>query len=86
MKATLTTHDLDGLAHAIDRQGIDFVPAELIQTLADQASEVGASSTLTTLIVDHREPRVARERAFVKLGTRLLSPHRPRRLGPQLAA
>lgn len=86
MEATLTTHDLDGLAHAIDRQGIDSVPASLIEDLAAQASAAGASTTLTTLIVDPTEPRVVRERAFVKLGARVLGARNPRRRCTQRAA
>ena len=68
---SLTLADLDGLARAIDQRGIDAVPATLIRSLADEAHADGASATLTTLIVDPAEPRVARERAFVKLGARI---------------
>ena len=71
MEHSLTLADLDGLARTIDQRGIDAVPATLIRSLADDARADGASTTLTTLIVDPAEPRVARERAFVKLGARV---------------
>lgn len=71
MEQSLALADLDGLARTIDQRGIDAVPATLIRSLADEARTDGASTTLTTLIVDPAEPRVARERAFVKLGARV---------------
>ena len=72
MNRHLTPRDLDRLARTIDREHIDAVPAATIHTLADQARRAGASSTLTSLIVDPSEPMVARERAFLHLGARLL--------------
>ncbi len=72
MDRHLTPQDLDGLARAIDRQGIDSVPSTTVHALADQARRAGASPVLTTLIVDTAEPVVARERAFLHLGARLL--------------
>ena len=73
MDRHFTPRDLDRLARTIDRENIDVIPMATIHELADQARRAGASRTLTSLIVDPPEPVVARERAFLHLGSKLLS-------------
>lgn len=72
METTFTPHELEVFARVVDRAGIDGVPAETIDQLADAALDLDIHPIVAQVARDADEPRVARERATLRLVARLL--------------
>jgi hypothetical protein len=64
-------------ADAIERTGIESVPASLLTELADAARDANVSPVVLAVLVDPTEPTVARERAFMKAAIRIIGADRP---------
>ena len=62
--SNLTRESLEGLAHRVYVAGIEATTPETLEALAETAEAVGVSPVLVEVLVDPREPVVARERAF----------------------
>ena len=67
---------LHDLALRVADDGVDAERADVAR-VARRASRLGASSVLTDLVIDPREPQVARQRAFGELAS-FLSAQRSR--------
>jgi hypothetical protein len=71
---TQQTHPqlLARFADAMERTGIESVPASLLTELVDTARGVDVSPVVLGVLVDPTEPDVARERAFRKAAIRII--------------
>jgi len=63
---TFAPQTLDDLAFRVATQGVDCDRPAVAQ-VARRAARLGASSVLTDVLLDPREPGVARQRAFGEL-------------------
>ncbi|NNE11233.1 MAG: hypothetical protein HKN41_03195 [Ilumatobacter sp.] len=59
-----TIADLDRLGVLIDRNGIEAVPAHLLDAVIETAEQLGIRPVAKQVLADPAEPTVARERAF----------------------
>ena len=71
--------DLDRIGSIIDRDGLDAVPQQLLQTLAHDAKEAGIRTVAASVLVDPDDPIVVRERAFAVLACGLIGASARRR-------
>lgn len=76
METAFTPHDLDVFSRTVDRAGIEGLPDDVIEQLADSAVDEGASPVAAEVARSADEPRVARERALLLLVARLLGRNR----------
>jgi hypothetical protein len=60
------------VADHIDGGGIELLPSQLLSELVVAARAADASEVVIGVLVDPTEPAVARERAFVKLASRIV--------------
>jgi len=74
--APQTVGSLHDLAFRIAAEGVDAERADVAR-VARRAARLGASSVLTDVVLDPREPQVARQRAFGELAS-FLGAHRGR--------
>lgn len=63
---------IDDAARAIDRVGITLVPSGLVDDVVRQGREAGASPIALGVLADPTERRVVRERAFVRVASRVI--------------
>ena len=76
MENTFSPHDLDVFSRTVDRAGIEGLPTDVIDHLADSAVDQGASPVAAEVARSESEPRVARERALLFLVARLIGRNR----------
>lgn len=67
-----TPTTLERIATHIADDGIALLPAAFLTDAVAAAREAGASEVVIDVFVDPTEPAVARERAFVKLTSRII--------------
>ncbi len=72
MKQTTTLEFVDDVARAIDRQGITHVASGLVDGIVEQGRLAGASPIAIGILADPAERRVVRERAFVRVASRVI--------------
>jgi hypothetical protein len=84
---TTTTTSLSHLGYAIAAEGITADPVSL-DLLASDARELGVNDVLVAVMVDDRQPSVARVRAFARVSSAVaneLTDAMPRRYERELA-
>lgn len=72
MEHTPTLELVDDAARAIDRRGITNVPSTMVADIVQHGRTAGASPIALGILADPAEPRVVRERAFVRVAARML--------------
>ena len=72
MERTSSPHTLRRFAEFIERDGIERVPADLLNELLVAGRAVDASPVAMGVVVDPTEPAVARERAFSLLSIQII--------------
>jgi len=72
MERTTSPAILDRFAEIIERDGIEHVPAGLLNELLAAGRAVCASAVAMAVVVDPTEPGVARERAFGLLSIQII--------------
>ena len=72
MERTSSPDILRRFAEILERDGIEHVPASLLNELLGAARAVDASAVAMAVVVDPTEPAVARERAFGLLSTQII--------------
>jgi len=72
MEKTTTLELVDDAARAIDRQGIALVPSTMVADIVRQGRDAGASPIALGILADPSERRVVRERAFVRVASRVI--------------
>ncbi len=72
MERTSSPDILRRFAEILERDGIEHVPADVLNDLLGAARAVDASAVAMAVVVDPTEPAVARERAFGLLSTQII--------------
>ncbi len=72
MEQTTTLELVDDAARAIDRQGITRLPSTMVTDLVRHGRDAGASPIALGILADPSERRVVRERAFVRVASRVI--------------
>ncbi len=72
MERTSSPDILRRFAEVLERDGIEHVPADLLNELLGAARAVDASAVAMAVVVDPTEPAVARERAFGLLSIQII--------------
>src|SRR6187399_3337119 len=72
MERTTSPAILDRFAEIVERDGIEHVPAGLLNELLAAGRAVDASAVAMAVVVDPTEPAVARERAFGLLSIQII--------------
>ncbi len=72
MERTSSPDTLRRFAEFIERDGIERVPADLLNELLAAGRAVDASAVAMAVVVDPTEPAVARERAFGLLSIQII--------------
>jgi len=72
METNPTRRLLDRFSEAIEAEGIEAVPAEVMISFVEVARSVDASPVAIGVLADPTEPAVARERAFCKLSIQVV--------------
>jgi hypothetical protein len=72
MERTSSPDILRRFAEIIERDGIERVPADLLNELLAAGRAVDASTVAMAVVVDPTEPSVARERAFGLLSVQII--------------
>jgi hypothetical protein len=93
MERTSSPDILRRFAEVLERDGIEHVPADLLNDLLGAGRAVDASAIAMAVVVDPTEPAVARERAFGLLSVQIIGRadrvlaacHRPRDLSGRSA-
>ena len=72
METNPTRRLLDRFSEAIEAEGIEAVPADVMISFVEVARSVDASPVAIGVLADPTEPTVARERAFCKLSIQVV--------------
>jgi len=72
MERTTSPDVLRRFAEVVERDGIEHVPADLLNELLGAGRDVDASAVAMAVVVDPTEPAVARERAFRLLSIQII--------------
>jgi hypothetical protein len=72
METNTTRLLLDRFSDAIEAEGIEAVPADLMISFVEVARSVAGSPVAIGVLADPTEPSVVRERAFCKLAIQVV--------------
>ena len=78
--------DLDRIGSIIDQHGISAVPDQLLHDLARDAKAAGVRPLAASILLDHTDPRVVRERAFAAVSCGLIGARSRRQITSEVSS